>query len=364
MELGINFIAAFVGVGGFLLGYDVGIISGVLAMDSFKSVFTFDDWQKGMIVTAFVIGCCVGGTSSSFLAEIWGRRTALAVSSLTFVIGGLLQVFCSTLPQLYAARAISGVAVGISSAITPFFNSELAPAERRGMLVTLNQIFMTGGIMVAFWVNYALQNLPNGWRVAIALQTVPGVVLFIGCLIVPRSPRWLVQQGRDDEALASLLVLRGRHAEARCKQELQGIIADVDAEKSLPTSSWSDFCSGITGRRVISGMGLQMFQMLTGINSVMYYAPAIFGACGFNTAEQLLATGGTGVVNFLATFLAFGLLDRVGRRTLLVSGAIGMAISMATLATLGLVYGEVSGSSSGSDSTDQPVIESRTVGYM
>lgn len=203
----------------------------------------------------------------------------------------------------------------------------------------------------------------------------------------------------------------------QCQRELQEIVAGVDQEKLLSTSSWSDFCSGITGRRVITGMGLQMFQMLTGINSVMcllrsiislpsgqfrigvlfscecqeflqslgrgkfsdtlftpirqdtyctsrYYAPAIFGACGFDTAEQLLATGGTGVVNFLATFLAFWLLDRVGRRTLLVTGAIGMAISMATLAALGMVYGEVSGSSSGSDSTGQPQIESRTVGYM
>lgn len=168
-----NFIAAFVGVGGFLLGYDVGIISGVLAMDSFKSVFTFDDWQKGMIVTAFVIGCCVGGTSSSFLAEKWGRRTALALSSLTFVVGGLLQVFCVTLPQLYAARVVSGMAVGVSSAITPFFNSELAPADRRGMLVTLNQVFMTGGIMVAFWVNYALQDLRDGWRYGTTCLLVP-----------------------------------------------------------------------------------------------------------------------------------------------------------------------------------------------
>ena len=140
-----------------------------------------------MIVTAFVIGCCVGGSSSSFLAEKWGRRTALAVSSLVFVVGGLLQVCCTTLPQLYAARVVSGVAVGISSAITPFFNSELAPADRRGMLVTLNQIFMTGGIMVAFWVNYALQDLAAGWRIAIALQCVPGAVLFIGGKRVPAS---------------------------------------------------------------------------------------------------------------------------------------------------------------------------------
>ena len=150
---------------------------------------------------------------------------------------------------------------------------------------------------------------------------------------------------------------------AQCERELHEIDADVAKERMLPTSGWIDFCSGITGRRVITGMGLQMFQMLTGINSVMYYAPAIFGACGFNTAEQLLATGGTGVVNFLATFLAFWLLDRVGRRTLLVTGAIGMAISMATLAALGMAYGVTSGSSSGSDSNEQPTIESRSVGY-
>ena len=330
VQLGMNFIATFVGVGGFLLGYDVGIISGVLAMDSFKEVFKYDDWSKGWIVTAFVIGCCAGGVSSSFIAERWGRRSALATSSLVFVVGGIAQVFCTTLPQLYAARVVSGVAVGISSAITPFFNSELAPAERRGMLVTLNQIFMTGGIMVAFWVNWALQDVSGsfaGWRIAIALQCVPGVVLFLGCLIVPRSPRWLVQQGRTEEALASLLILRG--ARKRAEVELEEIVDDVEQERKTPSANWSDFCtSGVTLRRVVTGCCLQMFQMLTGINSVMYYAPAIFESCGFNLNEQLLATGGTGIVNFLATWCAFWLLDRVGRRSLLISGAVGMALSM------------------------------------
>ena len=338
MPIGINFIAAFVGVGGFLLGYDVGIIGGVLAMDSFKDVFQYDDWQKGMIVTAFVIGCCFGGTSSSFLAESLGRRTALQISSAVFVVGGVAQVFCATLPQLYAARVVSGFAVGISSAITPFFNSELAPAHRRGMLVTLNQIFMTGGIMVAFWVNYALRDVKGdfaGWRIAIAGQCVPGVVLFIGCFIVPRSPRWLVQQGRGAEAEAALFVLRGAGNVAR---ELQEIEADVEEERLHKTSRWSDYCSGVTLRRVITGCGLQMFQMLTGINSVMYYAPAIFAACGFNNSEQLLATGGVGIVNWLSTFLALWLMDRVGRKSLLITGALGMAVSMGALATLGLAY--------------------------
>jgi sugar porter (SP) family MFS transporter len=366
MQIGINFIAAFVGVGGFLLGYDVGIISGVLAMDSFKATFQFDDWQKGMIVTAFVIGCCFGGTASSFLAERFGRRSALAISSMTFVVGGIAQVFCTTLPQLYSARVVSGFAVGISSAITPFFNSELAPADRRGMLVTLNQIFMTGGIMVAFWINYALQDVHAGWRIAIAGQCVPGVVLFLGCLIVPRSPRWLVQQGRVSEAESALYTLRGRGDVRAVKLELQEIETDVERERRDNASAWGEFCGGVTLRRMVTGCGLQMFQMLTGINSVMYYAPAIFAACGFNNSEQLLATGGVGVVNFASTWLALFLLDRVGRRQvrgaplqplpvvesalrvtcrsywgiqLLVSGALGMALSMAALATLGLSYG-------------------------
>lgn len=287
VELGINFIAAFVGVGGFLLGYDVGIISGVLAMDSFTSVFKFDDWQKGMIVTAFVIGCCIGGTSSSFIAEKFGRRSALQTSSLIFVVGGLAQVFCTTLPQLYAARVVSGVAVGISSAITPFFNSELAPAHRRGMLVTLNQIFMTGGIMVAFWINYALQDVTGdfaGWRIAIGLQTVPGVVLFIGCLIVPRSPRWLVQQGRTDEALASLIVLRGRTA------------MQVHTHPAIPSRALSERLLVSTGRSASTS-----FRRLSRCAAVSHFGHDRSMLAGV-TCWSLLAPLGHWFRRFLGSF--------------------------------------------------------------
>jgi SP family galactose:H+ symporter-like MFS transporter len=342
-RIGITFVCALVGVGGFLLGYDIGIISGVLVMDSFQCAFQYNDWQKAYIVTFFGVGCCCGGVSSSFVADAYGRRSSLCVASFLFVLGGLGQVFSTTLPELYTARFVAGVAVGISSAVTPLFNCELAPADRRGMLVTMNQIFMTGGIMVAFWTNYFLQDVAgsfSGWRIAILLQCVPGIFLFLGCLVVPRSPRWLVQQGRIDEARQSLRVLRGDD-EQGMQEELREIIADVELERTAHASRFVEFLGGVTLRRVLTGCGLQMFQMLTGINSVMYYGPKIFQACGFNTSNQLLATGGIGVVNFLATFAGFGLMDRFGRRSLLMTGAVGMALSMGTLAALGMANFEL-----------------------
>ena len=156
-------IAAIVGVGGFFLGYDVGIISGVLAMDGFADVFgtvavpgakpKIGDWDKGFIITSFVLGCLLGASSSSFGIDRFGRRATLVASASCFCVGGMLQAFCSSLPALYGTRFVSGAAVGLSSAVVPLFICELAPAHLRGRLITFNQLSMTGGIMVAFWVN-------------------------------------------------------------------------------------------------------------------------------------------------------------------------------------------------------------------
>jgi len=351
-------VTCLVGVGGFLFGYDIGIISGVLAMESFTSTFpaTKDPWSKGFVVTSFVIGSAVGSMFMSWLADTYGRRATLRVGAFAFVIGGGAQAFCTSLNTLYAFRVVSGFAIGLTASIVPLYNSELAPASQRGMLITFNQIFMTGGILVSFWINYWLSDRTgatvwtSGWRLAMLLQCVPGVVLFVGALLLPRSPRWLVQQGKKDEAEASLRTLRGT---SNVGVELGEIVQSVEEARTISMSSdggsssaeppWSLFLTDPTSRRrLITGMLLQTGQQLTGINSIMYYGPQIFAQAmpGVKNAG-LLAQGINGVVNFASTFLAFCLLDRVGRKPLLVMGAFMQMVCMFVLATVGVMYATV-----------------------
>ena len=184
----------------------------------------------------------------------------------------------------------------------PLFNSELAPAEIRGRLISFNQIAMTGGILVAFWINFALQDYENGWRYALAGQCVPALLLLVSCLWIPRSPRWLVQQGLIDEARLTLVMLRPGKTIDEVHGELAAIESSVMEDKH--NDSWSRLLTDLgSRRRLLVGMGMQSGQNLTGINAIMYYAPSIFQSCGFSGG--LLAQGINGWVNFLATLWAF-----------------------------------------------------------
>jgi len=238
--------------------------------------------------------------------------------------------------------------------------------EVRGRLITFNQISMTGGIMVAFWVNYALQEYQYGWRYALAGQCVPALILLVGCMFMPRSPRWLVQQGLRvpsdgekwiQEARECLLLLRTGCDDEEIEEEIEEIKNAIAIEYLSPPTWGSMVEPGLNRRRLIVAVIIQSGQNLTGINAIMYYAPSIFSSIGFHDA-QLLAQGINGVLNWLATFVAFILVDRFGRRTLLIAGGISMGLCMTVLATLGSLYAQDSGKNDGS-----LTIESKTVGY-
>eukprot|EP00051_Salpingoeca_urceolata_P002467 m.50522 g.50522 ORF g.50522 m.50522 type:complete len:484 (-) comp12157_c0_seq1:211-1662(-) len=331
----IYLFCAFCGIGGLLFGYDIGVISGVLEMQSFKDLFQYTDWQKGFIVTSFIVGCAVGAFSSGMLGDRLGRRWSIATSCIVFCCGGIVQSLAKTFPEIYAGRFVAGAAVGVTSALVPLYNSEIAPPAIRGRLITFNQIAMTGGIMIAFWIGYALQNKKDGWRIAIALQCVPAVFLACSLMFLPNTPRWLVKTGRIEDARASLQRLR---RSKNVGSELTAIKHSIEQETGQAGIGWTDFFSVPSlRRRLLIGIAVQSFQQLTGINSIMYYCPQIFSSVGFHRA-RLLAQGINGVVNFLATFLAFWLVDRFGRKTLLIAGGLGMSASMVTLFMLGHNY--------------------------
>ena len=371
---------AVVGLGGFLFGYDIGIISGVLVMPSFLATFpqvAADEWVKGFVVTSFLVGGALGSTASSWLSEAGGRRTSLQVGAALFLCGGLAQALSSTLSLLFISRWVSGLGIGLTAATVPVYSSELAPASRRGMMISFNQYNITGGIMVSFWANLWLKGITGdpsvtewqwtGWRIAMLLQCVPAGLLLLASMWLPRSPRWLVQQDRVPEALEALRRLRCHDAE----DELRQICADNDASPGV--SPWVDFVfDAASRRRLLCGMILQTGQMCSGIDSIMFFGPAIFAQAAPHVKNaDLMAQGIAGVVNFASTFVAVCLLDRVGRRPLLACGAAIQAVCMVILATVGLLYAHIE-TSSGSGSTtssaaglgDDLVIEHHVAGVV
>ena len=208
--MGAFLLCALVGVGGSLFGYDIGVISGVLVMDDFVSEFDLSAsvWKSAAVVSVFVAGNLLGAASSTVLANWIGRRFTLGTGSVVFLFGGAVQTFATNFFILLIGRIVAGLGIGLLTMVVPLLISEYAPSKSRGMMVSFNQIAMTGGIMVAFWVSYGLKSTQYGWRYTLGAQCLPAIVLLIGIVFLPHSPRWLVQQGREHEALSVLSLLR------------------------------------------------------------------------------------------------------------------------------------------------------------
>eukprot|EP00038_Savillea_parva_P010102 m.187985 g.187985 ORF g.187985 m.187985 type:complete len:501 (+) comp17243_c0_seq1:32-1534(+) len=339
--------SAIAGIGGALLGYDVGAIAAIINMDPFCDIFLpsgngtctpppseqakFDTMQS-LIVTSLVGGCAVGAIFSSLVADsALGRRGTIQLACMLVCLGAAGQCLAHSYLVFNLARIAAGLGIGFSSALTPVYIAEVSEAGNRGMMVTFNQLSMTGGIAVAFWIGWAVQDETHGWQWAVAAQCVPAIFLFLGLILLPASPRWLAQRGRTADARATLKSL-GRSDDDADKEML--LIAEAIEVEIKAISVWSD---PLLVKCVAISVMLQSFQQLTGINVIMFYAPKLFTAIGIHNSE-LLATAGFGIINFLATFIAFFFLDRVGRKVLLIGGAICMAVSMATIGTLGTLY--------------------------
>jgi sugar porter (SP) family MFS transporter len=314
--------AAITALGGLLFGYDTGVISGALLFigKDFHGLTSFD---KELLTSLLLVGAVIGALVAGRVADRIGRRPTVLGTAALFVVGVLLAAFSPSYGVLVAARVVIGLAVGSASMVVPLYIGESAPPRFRGGLVSLNQLAVTIGILVSYLVDYGLASTEN-WRLMFGLAAVPAVLMFIGLLYQHESPHWLVTRGREDEARAVLRQMRD-------DGDIDAEIAQVK-ELSARQSSFREVLEPGVRHVLAVGLALAVFQQITGINTVIYYAPTLLASAGLGSSAALLANVVNGVVNVGMTIVAIRLLDRVGRRPLLLPGTAGMAVGMLTVA--------------------------------
>ncbi len=320
--------ATFAALGGLLFGYDTGVISGAELF--LKNDFTLSTFALEVIVSGVLAGAAVGALLGGRLADLFGRRKLLIVTAIIFGAGGIVCAAATSPAILVIGRIIVGLGIGLASGTVPVYISEVSPADARGWQVSLFQLAITVGILLAYIVDYAFASI-QGWRWMFGLAVVPAAIFGMGMLFLPESPRWLARRGHHEKARAMLSRIRGTSDVSAELQEIERSLAHADERGRL-----SDLFAPSVRPALVVGIGLAIFQQVTGINTVIYYAPLIIQSAGISSESgAILATAGIGVVNVLMTIVAMWLINRVGRRPLLLVGTAGM---VATLGLLGLAF--------------------------
>ncbi|TGO42451.1 hypothetical protein BHYA_0008g00410 [Botrytis hyacinthi] len=357
-------IALFACIGGLLYGYNQGVFSGVLTMNSFMSHMgdydstdPADQSKKGWLTSILELGAWLGALLSGFMAEALSRKYGILIATAVFIIGVIVQATAISAGHsaILGGRFITGMGVGSLSMIVPMYNAEVAPPEVRGSLIALQQLAICAGIMISFWIDYGTNYIGGtgatqsdaAWLVPICLQLFPAIILFVGILFMPFSPRWLVHHGREAEARKVLAQLRNLpHDHELVEIEFLEIKVQSLFEKrsiaelwpGLQELTWTNtaklqfvaigslFKTKPMFKRVIVATVTMFFQQWTGINAILYYAPTIFASLGLSgNTISLLATGVVGIVMFIATIPSVLYIDKLGRKPILTIGAIGMA---------------------------------------
>jgi SP family galactose:H+ symporter-like MFS transporter len=322
----VKIAAAISALGGLLFGYDTGVISGAILF--VKQDFLLSTIAEEFVVGAVLFGAIIGAIFGGAWSDRFGRRKILIAVALIFIFGGIGTALATSVVWLIVGRVIVGIAIGVASFAAPLYISEVSPANVRGKLVSLNQLAITVGIVVSYLAGYALSGI-RGWRWMFALAAIPSVMLAIGMLTMPESPRWLVSHNFINKATLALKRIRG-------SEKVSDELGEIQNSLAQQSGSWPELFGSSVKPALLIGIGLAVFQQITGINTVIYYAPTIFQFAGFQSASvAILATAGVGVVNVSITIVAMHLLDKVGRKPLLMIGLIGMILS---LIILGLAF--------------------------
>jgi SP family xylose:H+ symportor-like MFS transporter len=324
----LRFIALIAAIGGLLFGYDTAVISG--AIGNLTVYFSLSPLQTGWAISCALAGCLAGALWADDLSTRFGRKWSMLIAALLFLV-------CSAgtaLPEHFTAfviyRIIGGVGVGIASMVVPMYIAEIAPAEKRGSLVAYNQLAIVVGIVVVYFVNYfiALQgnedwNLHTGWRWMFGSEAVPSLIYMLLIFFIPESPRWLVMQGKPIRAQIILTKLNGG---TEAGKVIEAIKNSLGQEKK---ASFKLLLHPSFRLALLVGIGLSVFQQVTGINAILYYAPEIFKRFGSDTNASLLQTSMLGVINLVFTILSIYLVDKTGRKPLLYAGTAGMFLALA-----------------------------------
>lgn len=323
----ILFITLSAALGGLLFGYDTAVISG--AIGDLTRYFNLTPIATGWAISSALLGCLLGALISDFCSTRWGRKKAMALAALLFIINSIGTAVPDSFAVFVFFRIVGGIGVGLASMVVPMYIAEIAPAQRRGALVGNYQLAIVFGIVLVYFVNYgiALQgdthwNLTQGWRWMFGSELIPSVLFFIVIFFIPESPRWLFMQGKKGQAIIVLQTLNG---DKDVQKEQDDIQQSLQAAQS---QAWKSLLKPEYKRALGVGIGLSLLQQLTGINAILYYAPEIFKSLGSATDASLLETSTLGVVNLIFTLLAIRWVDRKGRKPLLYLGSIGMTLAL------------------------------------
>lgn len=318
-------LSVIAAISGFLFGFDTAVINGVLFF--LRKQFALTNLQTEIAASSLLLGCLIGAAGASLLSDRYGRKKSLLSAALLFAVSAIGSAISNSVIVFSGARFAGGLAIGLASALTPVYIAEIAPARKRGTLVSLNQLAIVVGILFAYLVNWQLAKLGEGsWRWMLAAAALPSLCFFLGLLVIPESPRWLIARGRKDEGERVLTRIFGAVAAREQVQEVERVI-------SSEQGSWSEvFSPGIRARLGVA-IALAVFSQITGINTVLYYGSIIISDhfSGQSSGSALAANVIIGGVNFLFTIVAMLFLDRWGRRAILMTASGGMALALAAL---------------------------------
>lgn len=337
----LRFIALSAAIGGLLFGYDTAVISG--AIGNLTKYFGLDALETGWAISSALVGCIIGALVSDYCSRAMGRKMSMVLAALLFLISALGSALPDTFTAFVIYRIVGGIGVGLASMVVPMYIAEIAPADKRGGLVAYNQLAIVIGIVVVYFVNYfiALQgnaawNLNEGWRWMFGSEALPAFLYFVLIFFIPESPRWLMMRGRNNAALQVLEKFNSPENAKLIYYDIQQSINNTE------TTSWKQLLHPSLRLALLVGIGLSVFQQITGINAILYYAPEIFKSFGSDANASLLETSMLGVINLIFTIISIFLVDRLGRKPLLYIGTIGMLIGLGVVG--GAAYYQITSS--------------------